>query len=440
MPSGRGFFTGDRYFVPLDSAEVADIDLDKGKLAHLSISRKGIVPGNLICYKGRVISQGYKGVDVFYQLDSAKVEIERRLETNSSRSRRFMFAGRDSCWMPANGRKPSIVSAARMPSMPIPTAGSYYARRCSKACKMSLPNIASKPPKSKNCWTIPHRKAIYLRLMAIGLQKSGDLSAAFEHCEKLIDLEPDQMPLDTISKLLAVRRDRWIQAQLASLCMEAKGETAAKINDAIRARFQAAAASGSIESLQRFMDYFGNQPVAAEARSESVRKLIEAHRYLEAEMTVWAKSPSLEPAANAPALAEVADMLRQAGNKDSAVLTYSWLCRRLGKEVCRDGKTAEQLVKELPADDAIRGTLDRKDSWPIGNVESTENDKKNNLNINYGRIPLGIKGKSRSVFCKCESVLRPKPAHAFVHRFVGQQFVANCVDRRSFAKNAVYSV
>ncbi len=40
------------------------------------------MPGNLICYKGRVISQGYEGVDVFYQLDTATAEIQRRLAAN----------------------------------------------------------------------------------------------------------------------------------------------------------------------------------------------------------------------------------------------------------------------------------------------------------------------------------------------------------------------
>ena len=69
--SGRGFYTGNQYFVPLSTAEVAAVDLDAGKIVQTSKSRKGNVPGNLVCYKGKVISQGWDGVEVFYQVDAA---------------------------------------------------------------------------------------------------------------------------------------------------------------------------------------------------------------------------------------------------------------------------------------------------------------------------------------------------------------------------------
>ena len=42
-------------------------------------SRSGLVPGNLICYKDRVISQGSDGLETFYQLGSALDEADRRL-------------------------------------------------------------------------------------------------------------------------------------------------------------------------------------------------------------------------------------------------------------------------------------------------------------------------------------------------------------------------
>ena len=207
--------------------------------------------------------------------------------------------------------------------------------------------------------------------MTVGLQRSGDLLAAFEHCQKLIDLETDLLPLDTVAKSLSVRRDRWIQAQLASIGMEAKGETAEKIDTAIRDSISNGHSLGSIESLQRFLAYFGNQPIAAEARAELVRKLIQSRRLLEAEMALWESIPSPDLAANAPALAEVAEMLRadgQAANRPLRLTTGS--CRRFGNVVCREGKTAEQLIKDLPADDAILELLDRKDPWPVGNVEN----------------------------------------------------------------------
>ena len=43
-PSGRGFSTGNRYYLPLSSAEVAAVDLDAGKIAQTSKSREGEDP------------------------------------------------------------------------------------------------------------------------------------------------------------------------------------------------------------------------------------------------------------------------------------------------------------------------------------------------------------------------------------------------------------
>ena len=57
MPSGRGFYSGHRYFLPLSSAEVAEVDLTGGAIVSRARSRLGAVPGNLICHRGEIVSQ-----------------------------------------------------------------------------------------------------------------------------------------------------------------------------------------------------------------------------------------------------------------------------------------------------------------------------------------------------------------------------------------------
>ena len=82
-----------------------------------------------------------------------------------------------------------------------------------------------------------------------------------------------------------MRRDRWFQGRLALLREAAKGEAAAKIDAGVAERLKVAVADGSIDGLQRFLNYFGNQPAAAPARSQLVRRLSGAGRLLEAELT-----------------------------------------------------------------------------------------------------------------------------------------------------------
>src|SRR5262249_21192821 len=80
--TGHGFYSGNRYYVPLSSGEVVAVDLDAGKIVATAKSRKGIVPGNLACYHGRIISEGLEGVEVYYQLDAARTESAELLAKN----------------------------------------------------------------------------------------------------------------------------------------------------------------------------------------------------------------------------------------------------------------------------------------------------------------------------------------------------------------------
>ena len=86
-PSGRGFRTGNRYYVPLSSAEVAVVDLDAGKIVQTSKSHDGEIPGNLVCYKDKVISQGWDGVEVFFQADALRDELAPPLGRQARRRR-----------------------------------------------------------------------------------------------------------------------------------------------------------------------------------------------------------------------------------------------------------------------------------------------------------------------------------------------------------------
>ena len=66
-PSGRGILTPDRLFLPLDSPEVVEIDLRSGAITGRCPARGGLVPGNLVAYRGEVISRGSDSLDVFHQ-------------------------------------------------------------------------------------------------------------------------------------------------------------------------------------------------------------------------------------------------------------------------------------------------------------------------------------------------------------------------------------
>lgn len=82
-PSGRGVLTADRLFLPLDVPEVIEIDLVAGTIVGRAPARGGAVPGNLVAYRGEMISVGCDCLDVFHQVEALEPRIETALRGRS---------------------------------------------------------------------------------------------------------------------------------------------------------------------------------------------------------------------------------------------------------------------------------------------------------------------------------------------------------------------
>ena len=231
-PSGLGVLSGDgQYFVPLSSNEVVAVDIAAGKIAKLSESRRGGLPGNLICHQGKLISEGVEGVDCYPLADAAKAEVQRRSGRKSQRCPGAGPCGAKSCWTPANDRRPSPASAAHISCTRSNALATCCAMRCWTDCGRSLHLIAAAARKFERLLDNASERTAFLRLKADGLRRAGELAAALECYRNLLDLQPDPQPLDQVDKTLLVRRDRWVESRLADLREAAGAEWLAKIDE-----------------------------------------------------------------------------------------------------------------------------------------------------------------------------------------------------------------
>ena len=162
----------------------------------------------------------------------------------------------------------------------------------------------------------------------------------------------------------------------------------------MQTRLKAAVAADSLDQLQRILDCFGSQPAAEAVYAERLRRLTHSGQWLDAEAAVWQTARPNEPAELAKATARVIDVLVQAGRNDEAALGCRWLGRRFADVVCRDGKTVQQWIESLPAENPLRRQLARDTAWPVGKVEIAVDDiKPGNVNINgFGRNAVDFQG------------------------------------------------
>lgn len=386
MPSGRGFLSGDRYYVPLDSAQVAGIDLVAGRIAHLSRSLRGRLPGNLVCYKDRVISQGMNGLDVYDQLDAVRREVGRRLAENPEDPVALSLQGEI---LLDEGKREEAVTCLRCAEEAghDPRTRMLLRDALLEGLEVEFAANRDRAQEIEQLLDDRDQQATFLRLMATGLHRAGEPRAALEHYLKLIDLDGERLGMEAVTQSLSVRRDRWIQARLEALRREAAGDLAA-IDAPIEARLNEALQAGKAHAERRFLAYFGNHPAADKARRALLRRLKDSGDLLEAELLLWPEQGSSDPLVAGPAVAELAALLRESKRPADAAACYRRLGERYADVVCKDGKTGKQLLDALSDQDAVSDILQRDDHWPKGKVESREKASRTATSASYGRYAL----------------------------------------------------
>ena len=235
-PSGRGILTASRLFLPLDTPEVVEIDLANGRIVGRSAARGGAVPGNLLAYRGEVVSQGVDSLDVFHQAVPLESQIDTALKQRFEKDQ-----GKDSwatLWQgqldldrgavarglqrvrEAHAAEPTripaeVVSEAILFGMQRDFAAAVPAWRESLESRGALP-IAG----------LPIAK-LMLRAAVDGFLRLDDLPEAWRACRQLLSMA-SQVPLgdlplveDSSDTRLSVGELRWMQGRLSDIVARA---------------------------------------------------------------------------------------------------------------------------------------------------------------------------------------------------------------------------
>ena len=296
-PSGRGFYSGKLYYVPLSSAEVAAVDLDAGKIVQVSKSREGRIPGNLVCYKGKIISQGWDGVELFWQADAFREDIARRLAADPNdvealrrQGELFLDAGKTADALASLRRAYQAEADARAKGRQVEADVRTRELLCNTLLDGLHSDFATYRKQTDEIERLldnREERATYLRLMADGFRQAGEWRPAFDQLIRLMDLDRNDHCMEEVGPALLVRRDRWIQLGLAAVREQAQGKVKDEIDAAVGERLKAALAGKSPDDLRHFLDNFDGSPAAPAARRELTKRLIADHRCLEAEMLLW---------------------------------------------------------------------------------------------------------------------------------------------------------
>lgn len=353
--SGRGLVVADRMFLPLDTPEVVELELATGRIVGRSPGRGGAVPGNLVAYRGEVLSQGVDSLDVFHQMAPLEARIETALKdvpnpADDAWSLMWLGQLRLDRGEVASGladlRAAEAAAPGRFSPDMLPVAIVHAMEEDPSIAETVWPELLSLEPS-------PTLVGRGLRLAIDSLVASGRLSQAWQACRSLmeraaaVENDPRLLVPDGRDARLMVRESRWIQSRLADIQSRApadlRGEIKAfaemllrKINDG-----DAAPADRRVR-LDRFIEWFGRDEAAAVARRDRVKAItVEA----ESGATDEAAARSLEVRREFA----VIDMARRGTPED----------RRLGGIEIERSRAALGGLADLRIDEA----------WPRGRVE-----------------------------------------------------------------------
>ncbi|MFP6667223.1 MAG: PQQ-binding-like beta-propeller repeat protein [Pirellulales bacterium] len=403
VPSGRGFHAERYYYLPLNSAgggEVAKIDLGQPSIVNRAKSHNDTIPGNLIAFRGQIISQGTDWLQAFYQRDVLEQEIDRRLKNDPAdpwalmrqgemlvdvnkhaeaaplfRRSREMFAKvmadneaqQNDAWLDAYANHieaRELLLSALLRNLD----GQFVGHRDSVA---EIERLIERP----------RERIDYLRILAKGLEDCGELRESLRAYFQLADASATTKPMMKISNTHTVRLDRWLRARLSRLQTDLNDQQREVFVNEVATRRDGAIRDGSLVSLRTFLDYFAWHESADNIREQLVAKL-DATSLLGRCQVLRELAASDDPAQQRAAVAQMAALHLKARHFREAAHYYQQLRDQWPDEVVWQGKTGSQLFEALPAESPARQP--KVVQWPYGKVElAAGNAGRPNRSVSY---------------------------------------------------------
>ena len=373
MPSGRGFLSGQYFYLPTTAGELVKIDVADGSVAARQPTKQ--VLGNLICYDDCVISQSVESLTSFYQVDALRKSVEASLAAGEENA--VTLAHHAQLMLYDDQRPQALQSLRRAYQMEMQETSGTQPSDVTRALLVDTllqglreDFVANEPLAAEVEQLIdqPAQRLEYLQLMTVGLQKVGNFDKAFESCVKLIDTGSDPV-MEESAEHLHVRRDRWIQVQLANIHGESDRDQRNVMDQTIATRFDAAIESDRIDALRQFHQYFGFHTIDRRARLELAKRLALTSRRLEVEIVLnhLVETSTGEVAGAAAAL--LARLYHDLGLNEPAAEMYAILRERWGEVPVTADKTGRELWEEAVAESPAGSANLKLADWPRGRVQ-----------------------------------------------------------------------
>jgi outer membrane protein assembly factor BamB len=374
MPTGRGYYSGKHYFLPVTGQHLLKIDLDEGKI--VGRAKTEVDLGNVVCYQDQLISQGPQTVAAFFLSEPLQARLEADLQKNPNDVKALALKSQV---LLQEGKSTESLNVLRQAHQIAPDDSgirTLLVKVIFALLRDDFTAHAGLTGEVEKLATDPAQRREALRWHVKGLMQAGQTWDAFETVLELADIElagasamsGSSSGLEYVERDLVVRTDRWLQGRLHELMRSADEPTKARMAAEIQLRLQRVMESKNSGQLRAYLNLFGFHDGSQAARLALADQLIAADQLLEAELLAGELLETAEPAIAGTVRAALAALYEKAKRPELAARYYQELAARYGDVVCREGLTGNQLAERAKTVDALRPYLAA--AWPAGQTET----------------------------------------------------------------------
>jgi outer membrane protein assembly factor BamB len=347
LPAGQGYLSDGRYYLPLTSGQIAEIDMAAGKLATFSPTGSNVSLGNLICYRGSIISQSPLVVDKFEQLDV----LRKRTEVALARNPNDAIAIRESAELKrADNQKPEAVRLLKRAYELGPddlVTQEMLAELLLEQLAADYATYHADVPLVAKLIHNRDQQIELLRLDAAGLDSSGQHVAAWDAYLKLADFTAEEPAYLRIADQYIVRSDRWISARLAAMWSGASADERKSLEEKLASRRPDLKNPRTAAELRHYLAHLDQLPGANDVRLALATYLIDHDRPQDAEIELLQTLASKEQPAQSAATDLLAKLTAKSG-KQSERPTANWPSGHVDSQLTPSTAPPQPRVGNLP--------------------------------------------------------------------------------------------
>ncbi|MBL9081045.1 MAG: PQQ-binding-like beta-propeller repeat protein [Planctomycetales bacterium] len=394
-PSGRGFFNGKQYFVPLSTAEVAAVDPAAGRYISRSKSRSGSIPGNLICYRGAVISQGTGGLECFFQIEDLRRDVKDKLAAKPGDAAALASSGEI---LLDEGKIEEAIKTLResFRKQADPRTRNIFVDALLEGLDGGLATTDTDLADLEALALGTEKEELYLRRRALAHEKAGQWRAALAQYLRLVDAaDLAEEPVRSAAAAVSIRRELWVRTRLDALGKAGGVELSQALDKEIESRRAKALESNDVAAMRRFLDFFGDHRAADELRFGLAKRLIDEGSLLEAENLLRRVADAGAGPAALDARGTLASLLVKHGRGGEAEPYLRRLEQSSADIKDAQGRTGADLFAELTKNGEAKFTAPLH-AWPTGKVEVEETRQQTGMT--FRPFPLEFRGDRGPVF------------------------------------------